>query len=143
MQHVCFLMLQPLPSPYFLCGLLDGKLHRAIDMDFPNRNSLCLGFYSINIFRRLVVNIIMALLLGHDHGHRRGDGHGHSYGFTVSTHHDAKHAKDEHHHKHDHTYHHDDHHSKDESKTKKKKQLNINVQGLISMSLEILFRVLE
>ncbi|KAG5009005.1 hypothetical protein AAZX31_07G048000 [Glycine max] len=107
----------------------------------------------------LVVNIVMALLLGHDHGHRHAghshghghDGHGHSHGFTMSTHCDAKHTKDQHHH----THHHDENHPKDahhhtdedhlhhhahkevtelllgESKggTKKKKQWNINVQG--------------
>ncbi|WVZ21285.1 hypothetical protein V8G54_008607 [Vigna mungo] len=82
----------------------------------------------------LVVNIIMALLLGHDHGHghdghghghrhehghdghRHGHGHGycHSHGFIISNHHDAKHEKVEHHYTHDHTDHHNDHHSKDE-----------------------------
>ncbi|WJX92400.1 Metal tolerance protein 1 [Trifolium repens] len=100
----------------------------------------------------LVVNIIMAVLLGHDHGHGHGHGHdhghghhGHSHGLTVSTH-DL--TKDEHHHHtHDHghsTHHHDENHSKDahhhghegvtepllgESKDKSKKKRNINVQG--------------
>jgi zinc transporter 2 len=98
----------------------------------------------------LVVNIIMAVLLGHDHGHGHGHDHGHghhghSHGLTVSTH-DL--TKDEHHHHtHDHghsTHHHDENHSKDahhhghegvtepllgESKDKSKKKRNINVQG--------------
>ncbi|XP_058763081.1 metal tolerance protein 1-like isoform X1 [Vicia villosa] len=74
----------------------------------------------------LVVNIIMAVLLGHDHGHGHGHGHGHdhghdhghshhghSHGLTVSTH-DL--TKDEHHHHtHDNDTHHDDeNHSKDQ-----------------------------
>ncbi|WJX86701.1 Metal tolerance protein 1 [Trifolium repens] len=98
----------------------------------------------------LVVNIIMAVLLGHDHGHGHGHDHGHghhghSHGLTVSTH-DL--TKDEHHHHtHDHghsTHHHDENNSKDahhhghdgvtepllsESKDKSKKKRNINVQG--------------
>ncbi|KAK7294580.1 hypothetical protein RJT34_17469 [Clitoria ternatea] len=81
----------------------------------------------------LVVNIIMAMLLGHDHGHGHGhghshghehghghghghghDGHGHSHGISVSAHHDVKHTKDEHHHSHDdHTHHHDEKHPED------------------------------
>ncbi|WVZ17575.1 hypothetical protein V8G54_010557 [Vigna mungo] len=61
-----------------------------------------------------VVNIIMALLLGHNHGHKHGHQHGHN------------HDDDEHHHTDDHTHHHDDHHSQTK---KKKKQWNINVQG--------------
>ncbi|XP_045792814.1 metal tolerance protein 1 isoform X2 [Trifolium pratense] len=107
----------------------------------------------------LVVNIIMAVLLGHDHGHGHGHDHGHghhghSHGLTVSTH-DL--TKDEHHHHtHEHghdTHHHNENHSKDahhhsheghihhhgqegvtepllgESKDKSKKKRNINVQG--------------
>ena len=72
----------------------------------------------------LVVNIIMALLLGHDHGHGHSD-HGHSHGFPVSTHHvhnhhNAEHPKDCYHHAHeDHTHyqdyqHHDEKHLEDE-----------------------------
>ncbi|XP_047173407.1 metal tolerance protein 1-like [Vigna umbellata] len=143
---------------WLLAGIL---VYEAIDRIIAGPKSVD-GFlmFLVSAFG-LVVNIIMALLLGHDHGHHghghghghghdghrhghgHGHGHGHSHGFTVSTHHDARHAKDEHHHTHDHTDHHDDHHSKDEhhhdhqeltqslldeSKTKKK-QRNINVQG--------------
>ncbi|KAK7275448.1 hypothetical protein RIF29_16565 [Crotalaria pallida] len=69
----------------------------------------------------LVVNIVMALLLGHDHGHGHGHGHdhhGHSHGFSVSTHdhghhHDAKHTITEHHHTHDDHAHHVGKHSED------------------------------
>ena len=66
----------------------------------------------------LVVNIIMAVLLGHDHDHGHGHGHddhGHNHGFSVSTHdyhnhhhHGVKHTKDEYHHTHDDHAHHDD-----------------------------------
>ncbi|WCJ22517.1 Metal tolerance protein 1 [Euphorbia peplus] len=90
----------------------------------------------------LLVNIVMAFLLGHDHGHGHGHGHddhkhgvGHSHGSTIITHHD-------HHHKdHDHHDHHHEEHSKDEhhdheeplldkGKVKQgKKKRNINVQG--------------
>lgn len=102
----------------------------------------------------LVVNIAMALLLGHDHGHGHGghdhgDGdHGHSHmghdeshkhGLTITTHHHhhgglSKHD-DEHHHAHgaDHTEPllktctEEEKKSKDGAK--RKKQRNINVQG--------------
>ncbi|KAF3439781.1 hypothetical protein FNV43_RR18059 [Rhamnella rubrinervis] len=79
----------------------------------------------------LVVNIIMALLLGHGHGHGE---HDHSHGMTVSAHHHhEKHSKDEHHHAQEgHTHHHDsEEHVKpllDKPKHEKKQQ-NINVQG--------------
>nr|POE55739.1 metal tolerance protein 1 [Quercus suber] len=55
----------------------------------------------------LVVNIIMAVLLGHDHGHGHGEhGHSHgishSHGMTISAHHHhEEHPGDEHHHAHD------------------------------------------
>lgn len=106
----------------------------------------------------LVVNIIMAVLLGHDHGHGHDDhdhGLGHSHGFKVSTHHDHHHHH--HHESHHHTHDHDEAHPKDEHhhhsheddnkhyhahnhaaepllgasecKPEKKKRWNINVQG--------------
>ncbi|XP_041000706.1 metal tolerance protein 1-like isoform X2 [Juglans microcarpa x Juglans regia] len=84
----------------------------------------------------LVVNIIMAVLLGHDHGHGHGHGHdenghgiSHSHGMTISAHHHHhdEHPEDDHfhsredpadHHGHgdhadhhsleDHAHHHDD-----------------------------------
>lgn len=89
----------------------------------------------------LVVNIIMAVLLGHDHGHAHGHDHGHdhghghhghSHGLTVSTH-DL--TKDEHHHDthEDHIHHHAHEGVTEpllgESKEKSKKKRNINVQG--------------
>ncbi|KAI4328987.1 hypothetical protein L6164_021296 [Bauhinia variegata] len=99
----------------------------------------------------LVVNIIMALLLGHDHGHGHdGHGHGHSHGFGHGHGHDhgfVKHPKDEQqHHTHEdhmHHHHHNEEHPKDEhhyshddltealidgSRSTEKKR-NINVQG--------------
>jgi len=141
---------------WLLAGIL---VYEAIDRIIAGPKSVD-GFlmFLVSAFG-LVVNIIMALLLGHDHGHGHDghghghghahghshDGHSHSHGFTVSTHHDTKHTKDEHHHSHDdhtdhHTHedrlHHHDHKELtqpllDESKggTKKKKQWNINVQG--------------
>ncbi|KAL3830783.1 hypothetical protein ACJIZ3_019585 [Penstemon smallii] len=97
----------------------------------------------------LLVNIIMAVLLGHDHGH--GHGHGHDHGHGHGHGHDHGHedhdhgSEDDHTHTHSHgvsVTRHDDHkhnehhHSHDEKPTvplldnkKKKKQRNINVQG--------------
>ncbi|CAI8611376.1 unnamed protein product [Vicia faba] len=107
----------------------------------------------------LMVNIIMAVLLRHDHSHGHSHGHdhrhshhGHSNGITVSTH-DL--TKDEHHHHThgNHTHHDEENHSEDqpnhthedhihhhidggvtepllaESKDKSKKKRNINVRG--------------
>lgn len=107
----------------------------------------------------LVVNIMMAFLLGHDHahgghghdhGHSHNDhdhdhGHGHSHGMKITTHH---------HHHHEHHSKDDEHHSKDdehhhthedpsepllknssqegnqpECKNEEKRGRNINVQG--------------
>ncbi|XP_015572424.2 metal tolerance protein 1 isoform X1 [Ricinus communis] len=98
----------------------------------------------------LVVNIIMAFLLGHDHGHGHDDhnhGIGHSHGKKITTHHYHHHHHDAHHHEEhsrdEHHYH--EEHSKDEhypaseensepllEKEKGKpgkKKWNINVQG--------------
>ncbi|OIW18810.1 hypothetical protein TanjilG_25253 [Lupinus angustifolius] len=66
----------------------------------------------------LVVNILMAFLLGHDHGHGGHDHHGHehghhghNHGYSVSTHHDVKHTITEHRHTHDdHADHNDEKH---------------------------------
>ncbi|XP_028752315.1 metal tolerance protein 1 isoform X2 [Neltuma alba] len=106
----------------------------------------------------LVVNIIMALLLGHDHSHGHDDhhhglghGHNHGHGFKASTHHDHHSGEDHKHHHHDeedpqHEHHHhsheDDkhHHSHDSAaepllgggskdKPEKKRRWNINVRG--------------
>ncbi|KAM7476584.1 hypothetical protein LguiB_023827 [Lonicera macranthoides] len=107
----------------------------------------------------LLVNIIMALVLGHDHGHGHGHSHGHghghghghdghdhshshSHGITITTqqhHHDEEQQGVHHHHDHHHDHEHD--HTepllkeslqdKEGSKDKqgKKKRGNINVQG--------------
>jgi zinc transporter 2 len=88
----------------------------------------------------LLVNIVMALVLGHDHGHDHDHNHGtsHSHGMTVTTHHrhhdehpkDAgnhhKHSKDEH--RHAHEEHVEPLLDKKEARHEKK-QRNINVQG--------------
>ncbi|CAG7881227.1 unnamed protein product [Brassica rapa] len=78
----------------------------------------------------LLVNIIMAVLLGHDHGHGHGHDHHNHGGVTVTTHH---------HHDHGHTHGEDKHHHAhgdvteqllDKSKPdKEKRKRNINVQG--------------
>ncbi|XP_023640560.1 metal tolerance protein A2 [Capsella rubella] len=63
----------------------------------------------------LLVNIAMAVLLGHDHGcHSHSHGHDHS-----------------HHHEHEHDHHHDDPHLSEAflDKSEKKKQRNLNIQG--------------
>ncbi|CAF1798798.1 unnamed protein product [Brassica napus] len=77
----------------------------------------------------LLVNIVMAVLLGHDHGHSHGHGHNHGHdhqshdGVTVTTHHHHGHSHDE-----------DKHHSHGDvteqllDKSEKRKR-NINVQG--------------
>ncbi|KAL2516627.1 Metal tolerance protein 1 [Abeliophyllum distichum] len=91
----------------------------------------------------LLVNVIMALLLGHDHGHGHKTHdhdleHMHSHGVSVTRHHhhhEGPSEQDEQHPVHD-----EDHaeplltsssegESKSEGKHKQKKQRNINVQG--------------
>lgn len=96
----------------------------------------------------LLVNIIMALVLGHDHGHGHGHGHGHdghdhshshSHGITITSqqhHHHDEEQQGEHHH-HDHEQDHTEPLLKESSQDKegskdergKKKRGNINVQG--------------
>jgi zinc transporter 2 len=98
----------------------------------------------------LVVNLIMAWLLGNDHG--RGHGHGHDHGhnhghddrshgigdnqaITVTTHnlHHGDHSTEEHHHHGNHAHKNHDHAQPllDQSKNEgqQKKRLNINIQG--------------
>ncbi|KAI3883924.1 hypothetical protein MKX03_017387 [Papaver bracteatum] len=86
----------------------------------------------------LVVNLVMAILLGHDHGH--GD-HGHDHG----THgHDHAHTLEAHGHSHNHDHEHNHTHESDHLEpllkasedghtkivvTKEKKRRNINIQG--------------
>ncbi|CAG7873584.1 unnamed protein product, partial [Brassica rapa] len=71
----------------------------------------------------LLVNIVMAVLLGHDHGHGHGHDHHDHGGVTVTTHHH-----------HGHTHGEDKHHSHGDvteqllDKSEKRKR-NINVQG--------------
>nr|CAD1817553.1 unnamed protein product [Ananas comosus var. bracteatus] len=96
----------------------------------------------------LVVNIVMAILLGHDHGHGHGHGHGHDHGHghghadhDHDHHEDDDHSDDDHAHGHTHDiritthpHHSEDDKHKDESshpllnKPKKKKR-NINVHS--------------
>ncbi|KAF5732012.1 metal tolerance protein 1-like isoform X1 [Tripterygium wilfordii] len=100
----------------------------------------------------LIVNVIMALLLGHDHGHGHGHGHdhdNHKHGMKITAHHHhAEHSKDDEHHHEEHSkdddHHHekhlkDEHHhsnedsaepllGKEKNKSERKKR-NINVQG--------------
>lgn len=83
----------------------------------------------------LVVNIVMAVLLGHDHGHGHGHGHGHDH---HSHSHDHNHSHDDHGHHHGITvtrhespkHGHEDHHEPLlKASEKQKPQRNINVQG--------------
>ncbi|KAK9743235.1 hypothetical protein RND81_03G226400 [Saponaria officinalis] len=85
----------------------------------------------------LVVNIIMALVLGHDHGHAHGHGHGHSHGHDHGHGHGHDHG---HGHGHEHHVHkHDqsepllkvttDSHEHKVNGGNEKKRRNINVQG--------------
>ncbi|RZC92147.1 hypothetical protein C5167_028038 [Papaver somniferum] len=83
----------------------------------------------------LVVNIVMAVLLGHDHGH---GGHGHDHGEHGHDHgHGHNHSHDVHD-PHSHTHSHDHEHGSDHSEPllkssevggKEKKKRNINIQG--------------
>ncbi|KAJ6334745.1 hypothetical protein OIU78_011586 [Salix suchowensis] len=83
------------------------------------------GFVRIEV----LVNIVMALVLGHDHRHdHEQHGTGHSHGMTVTTHHDNHHkySKDEHCHAHE--EHVETLLDKKEARHEKKRS-NINVQG--------------
>jgi zinc transporter 2 len=83
----------------------------------------------------LLVNIIMALVLGHDHGHAHGGhdhSHSHSHGVTITSsphhhHHDEEQPGVEH----DHHHHHHGQNELDHPllKDKKEEKKNINVQG--------------
>ncbi|XP_030530348.1 metal tolerance protein 1-like [Rhodamnia argentea] len=107
----------------------------------------------------LVVNIAMAILLGHDHGHGHSHSHNHGHGHSHGHDHDHRRSGEVHDHgSHDHHHHHhgefpENHHEHDhhhghetdltkpllkaccdinnekESGHKQKKQWNINVQG--------------
>ncbi|KAL7129546.1 hypothetical protein ABFS83_13G074200 [Erythranthe nasuta] len=87
----------------------------------------------------LLVNIVMAVMLGHDHGHGHGHGHGHDHGHDHDHGHGHGHdhgSDDDHFHTHEVTVtRHGQSHSEpllNESRAaeqKKKKQRNINVQG--------------
>lgn len=143
-----------------LIWLLAGILVYEAIVRMINNTSEVNGFLMFLVAAfGLVVNIGMAVLLGHDHGHGHGHGHGHddhdhhSHGMTISTHHhhhhDQEHSNDEHHHGHEehshdeHHHTHDDrkHHNADEDQPHvplldkpnsgdgQKKQRNINVQG--------------
>ncbi|KAK5812078.1 metal tolerance protein 1-like [Gossypium arboreum] len=107
----------------------------------------------------LVVNVAMAILLGHDHGHQHGHGHGgndhdhhghshshdtepHSHGLSITSHHHHHHGgnsklHDEHHHTHEAEADHQlpllktysDCEKNPESGASQKKERNINIQG--------------
>lgn len=129
-----------------LIWLLAGILVYEAIIRIINETSKVNGFimFIVAVFG-LVVNIIMAFLLGHDHGHSHGHGHdhdhdhgvSHNHGMTITTHHDHR----DHHHYHEehskdngHNHAHEDHaepllkNSSQDEKTQKK-QRNINVQG--------------
>ncbi|XVF80321.1 hypothetical protein PTKIN_Ptkin15bG0061300 [Pterospermum kingtungense] len=134
-----------------LIWLLAGILVYEAIVRLINNTSEVNGFLMFLVAAfGLVVNIIMALLLGHDHGHGHGHSHGdHSHGVSVighlpheehSTgeyhhHHHEEQSKTKHHHYHDDAEHTgDEHHHvcKDQSQpllNKLKKRRNINVQG--------------
>ncbi|KAI3961151.1 hypothetical protein MKX01_035737 [Papaver californicum] len=91
----------------------------------------------------LVVNLVMAVLLGHDHGHggHGHDGHGHDHGTDG---HEHAHSHDVHGHSHNHDHEHNHAHESDHLEpllkvsedghtkiivVKEKKRRNINIQG--------------
>ncbi|KAF4366486.1 hypothetical protein CsatB_010766 [Cannabis sativa] len=85
----------------------------------------------------LLVNIVMAVLLGHDHGHGHGE-HDHGFGHSHTHEHEHKHEEhSKHDHDHDHKDHPHNHDSEDPAESlldkpeggHQKKQRNINVQG--------------
>ncbi|XP_061996991.1 metal tolerance protein 1-like isoform X2 [Rosa rugosa] len=122
-----------------LIWLLAGILVYEAIVRMINNTSNVNGFLMFLVAAfGLVVNIGMAVLLGHDHGHDHGHGHGHghshghghghghghddhdhhSHGITFSTHHHhhEEHSNDEHHHDHE-EHSHDEHlHSHDDHK---------------------------
>lgn len=52
----------------------------------------------------LVVNVIMALVLGHDHGHGHGHGYGHGHGHSHGHSHENDHDHNDHGHAHNHRH---------------------------------------
>ncbi|KAM7531506.1 hypothetical protein LguiB_034916 [Lonicera macranthoides] len=129
---------------WLLAGIL---VYEAIDRLFHETGEVQ-GFlmFLVSAFG-LLVNVIMAFLLGHDHGHGHGHGHDHDHGVRVTADdHDHGHNHDNgvrittHDHDHDgHDHHHgdDDHHHTHGTEVNepllqesaKQKQRNINVQG--------------
>ncbi|MBA0879037.1 hypothetical protein Goshw_004738 [Gossypium schwendimanii] len=108
-----------------LIWLLAGILVYEAIVRLINKTGEVYGFLMFLVAAfGLVVNIIMALLLGHDHSHGHGHGHDHghghshshshsdhSHGVSVTTHHHHEgHSTGEHHHHH----HHPEGHSKTE-----------------------------
>ena len=108
---------------WLLTGILVFEaITRLLGPSSEVRGSLMFGVAAFG----LVVNLLMALLLGHDHGHGHGHGHNHN-------HHD--HDQDHNHHDqhdHDHDNHDHDHMTVAVEETllaKDKKKRNINVYG--------------
>lgn len=145
-------MLRPLLFPCLLFGQLAGKPHPVNLMDLlGSRFSVHWWILVYEAIVRLIndtgevdgflmflvaafgilVNIVMALVLGHDHGHdhdHEQHGTGHSHGMKVTTHHDNHHkySKDEHCHAHE--EHVETLLDKKEARHEKKRSI-INVQG--------------
>nr|AAK91869.2 putative vacuolar metal-ion transport protein MTP1 [Noccaea goesingensis]AAK91870.2 putative vacuolar metal-ion transport protein MTP1t1 [Noccaea goesingensis] len=126
-----------------LIWLLTGILVYEAIIRLPTETSEVNGFlmFAVATFG-LLVNIIMAVMLGHDHGHSHGHGHGHDHGnhshdVTVTTHdHDHDHDHDDGHgHSHGEDKHDEAHGDVTEQlleepkQQKEKKKRNINVQG--------------
>lgn len=139
-----------------LIWLLTGILVYEAIIRLVHDNGEVQGFlmFLVSAFG-LLVNVVMALLLGHDHGHGHGHDHGHGHGHDHGHDH-GHHGHDDHDHgsedDHMHTHevtvtghhhqendeHHHTHHGDPSqplldgsggSQKKKKKQRNINVQG--------------
>jgi len=127
MQHICFQMLPRQSYGFFrieilgalvsiqmiwlLAGILVYEAILRIINDTGEVNGLLM--FIVATFG-LVVNIIMAVLLGHDHGHGHDEhNHGHSHGMTISAphhhHHEEEHPEDAHHHGHEDPAHHHGH----------------------------------
>ncbi|OAY82205.1 Metal tolerance protein 1 [Ananas comosus] len=129
---------------WLLAGIL---VYEAIDRIIHSGGEVNgLLMFAVSAFG-LLVNIIMALMLGHDHGHGHGhgqgghDGHDHSHRDHDHNHRDHDHDNDHgisittHHHNHSHRDHDRDRHDHDRDhdvpllKKKEKKKKNINVHS--------------
>jgi solute carrier family 30 (zinc transporter), member 2 len=91
---------------WLLAGILVYEaIVRLINESGEVQGSLMFAVSAFGLF----VNIIMAVLLGHDHGHGHGHGHDHGHGHS----HDHSHSDDDHSHheeEHGHVHHHEHSH---------------------------------